>query len=221
MTWRSAAVCQFAPLAQWSAMFIITRASNMQRRGTYVFLKGSCPCVSSGSEREVPCPGPRELGLGAAAHRSSQPFACGRHWARSQWPWALLARDRRYGGCNECGAGGRCLWETKQVHWHLARLRVRAWNRSDPSGTGLCEVLHWEKQSAQDGQHDAHAKARSGGQTLGGIRVERPRFWMKLILTAGGQLAPTALSMGDAVGEATHLGWQDDGEGGARDGGRR
>ena len=46
-------------------------------------------------------------------------------------------------------------------------------------------VLRWEKQSRGRCQCDAVGDVWECRRTLGGIRVERPRFWIKLILTAG------------------------------------
>jgi hypothetical protein len=67
----------------------------------------------------------------------------------------------------------------------------------------------WAVRAASESQRRAHigrgnlyvsvsnwriATDRRGRRTLGGIRVERPRFCMKLILTAAGQLASIDLS---------------------------
>lgn len=43
-------------------------------------------------------------------------------------------------------------------------------------------------------QHDAQEEGRVESRTLGGMRVERPRLVMKLILTAATQLTSIALS---------------------------
>lgn len=46
---------------------------------------------------------------------------------------------------------------------------------------------------------------------MGGIRVERARRWMKLILTADTRLAPIATARRPASLRGAYLGWQDDG----------
>jgi hypothetical protein len=46
-------------------------------------------------------------------------------------------------------------------------------------------------------------------RTLGGMRVERPRTWVKLILSAAGQLASIGFLRAVRSDRATHLGWQD------------
>jgi hypothetical protein len=49
-------------------------------------------------------------------------------------------------------------------------------------------------------------------RTLGGIRVERPRFVMKLILTADWRsISLNCPLRGNSFDRATHLGWQDNG----------
>lgn len=45
-------------------------------------------------------------------------------------------------------------------------------------------ILRWERRSRGYRQRNEASTVMGGWRTLGGIRVERPRFWMKLILTA-------------------------------------
>jgi hypothetical protein len=67
-------------------------------------------------------------------------------------------------------------------------------NSVGPIGAWVGRLLHWEKQSTRCRQYACAAlREWTWGRTLGGMRVERPRFWTKLILTAGAQLAPIAL----------------------------
>lgn len=73
--------------------------------------------------------------------------------------------------------------------------------------------LHWEMRSGRRRQYCWRSGRWACRRTLGGIRVERARRWMKLILTAALQLASIALFRRAALPRDTHLGWQDDGVG--------
>lgn len=57
----------------------------------------------------------------------------------------------------------------------------------------LESILHWEMRSGRRCQYCWRCGRWVWRRTLGGIRVERARRWMKLILTAGAQLASIAL----------------------------
>jgi hypothetical protein len=72
-------------------------------------------------------------------------------------------------------------------------------------------LLHWEKQSGEDGQFRGRLEGCLEGRTLGGMRVERPRFCMKLILTATAQSASIARSPRSGSLRTTYQGGQDDG----------
>jgi hypothetical protein len=76
---------------------------------------------------------------------------------------------------------------------------------------GFGGLLHWEKRSRECCQCLARSEGQRRSRTLGGMRVERPRFCMKLILTAAAQLASIALSRRSGSVRATYQGGQDDG----------
>lgn len=62
------------------------------------------------------------------------------------------------------------------------------------------EFLRWERQSVEHCQCDAREEGWKESRTLGGMRVERPRLVMKLILTAMAQLASIAFSLRSCLG---------------------
>ena len=62
------------------------------------------------------------------------------------------------------------------------------------------KLLHWERQSVEHCQCDAREEGWRESRTLGGMRVERPRLVMKLILTAAAQLASIDLSLSSCRG---------------------
>lgn len=139
---------------------------------THVVLTGSCPCTSSGSDLGDPWPRAREPGHGAASRRSSPLFACGQHWGRSRWPAAASAgvprlrqsfRRASHRGGPVPGAWG--AWGAYVGRGNLRRLSVGS----------------------------AETARRCTGRTLGGMRVERPRVCMKLMVTAGAGLASIGL----------------------------
>lgn len=102
-----------------------------------------------------------------------------------------------------CDCGGVCGGPK------VARMRLRGVRRRARMATG--GLLHWEKQSREHCQCHARSEGQTESRTLGGMRVERPRFCMKLILTAAGQLASIALSLRGGSVRVTYQGGQDDG----------
>jgi hypothetical protein len=89
-----------------------------------------------------------------------------------------------------------------------------AWGSCDErrSGVGCGRLLHWEKRSTGQCQRDTIYNIHAWRRTLGGIRVERPRFWMKLILTAVWRPISINCPLGGLRSiRETHLGGQDDG----------
>jgi hypothetical protein len=105
-----------------------------------------------------------------------------------------------------CGTMCGC----RRLPW-WSRLRMGILRRKVLGGR-LWRLLHWEKRSAGQCQCDAIYEVRVRERTLGGIRVERPRFWMKLILTAVWRPISINCPLGGCHSiRETHLGWQDDG----------
>lgn len=90
-------------------------------------------------------------------------------------------------------------------------MRVVGVRASESSVAMRGMFLHWEMRSGRRCQYGWRCGRWAWRRTLGGIRVERARRWMKLILTAGAQLASIALFRRAASLRGAYLGWQDDG----------
>ena len=82
---------------------------------------------------------------------------------------------------------------------------------SESSDATLRIFLHWERRSGGRCQCCWRCGQWVWRRTLGGIRVERARRWMKLILTAGGSISINCGRSAGGFSRGAYFGWQDDG----------
>jgi hypothetical protein len=195
------------------------------RQITYALRIRSCRNKPSGIVRADPWPEFPGRVLGGASHRSLRPSACVRHSGMRQWPSlrvspplqaktnmciasaqvsaqsirsAINTNIEKTGGsgqtCTSTGDGGNPKWAA------ALRARIRRGLSRGKRNRPYTRRSNLQAQSVS--ARFAHSQKR---RTFGGIRVERPRLVMKLILAAALLLASIAHFIIDSAGGASHV----------------